>query len=94
MSLTDPQVVTSTVRRFTSWIIWGMNGEDSSAFLSHSTELALILIRHGQYKAAEVKFFYYFSTVKNISSNNVLWRIFSEPLPFFPALFTLSSFLV
>lgn len=72
MSLPDPQVVTSTVRRFTSWIIWGMNGDDSSAFLSHSTELALILIRHGQYKAAEVKFFYDFSTVKNILSNNVL----------------------
>ncbi|XP_030553691.1 nuclear pore complex protein NUP160 isoform X1 [Rhodamnia argentea] len=54
MSLLDPQVVTSTVRRFTSWIIWGLNGDDSSAFLSHSTELALILIRHGQYKAAEL----------------------------------------
>ncbi|KAL3729190.1 hypothetical protein ACJRO7_026308 [Eucalyptus globulus] len=54
MSLPDPQVVTSTVRRFTSWMIWGMNGDDSSAFLSHSTELALILIRHGQYKAAEL----------------------------------------
>ena len=37
----------------TSWIIWGKSGE-SSAFLSHSTELALILLRHGQYDAIEV----------------------------------------
>ncbi|KAL5542946.1 hypothetical protein UlMin_010656 [Ulmus minor] len=40
------------VRNFGSWIIWGRTG-DSTTFLSHSTELALILLRHGQYDAVE-----------------------------------------
>jgi hypothetical protein len=45
--------VINSMRDLTSWIIWGKSGE-SSAFLSHSTELALILLRHGQYDAIEV----------------------------------------
>ncbi|KAE8022771.1 hypothetical protein FH972_008545 [Carpinus fangiana] len=44
--------VINSMRDLTSWIIWGKSGE-SSAFLSHSTELALILLRHGQYDAIE-----------------------------------------
>ncbi|XP_059445417.1 nuclear pore complex protein NUP160 isoform X2 [Corylus avellana] len=44
--------VINSMHDFTSWIIWGKSGE-SSAFLSHSTELALILLRHGQYDAIE-----------------------------------------
>jgi len=45
--------ISNSMREFTSWIIWGKSGE-SSAFLSHSTELAPILLRHGQYDATEV----------------------------------------
>ncbi|POO04174.1 Guanine nucleotide-binding protein, beta subunit [Trema orientale] len=41
-----------SVRNFSSWIIWGKTGE-SSTFLSHSTELALILLKNGQYDAVE-----------------------------------------
>ncbi|GMY33051.1 nuclear pore complex protein NUP160 isoform X1 [Fagus crenata] len=44
--------ISNSIQDFTSWIIWGKSGEPS-AFLSHSTELALILLRHGQYDAAE-----------------------------------------
>lgn len=53
--LLDPEVTLSAVRKFISWIIWG-KGDESSVFLSHTTELAMILIRHGQYNAAEVIF--------------------------------------
>ncbi|XP_062108027.1 nuclear pore complex protein NUP160 [Humulus lupulus] len=42
-----------SVRNFSSWIIWGKTGE-SSTFLSHSTELALILLKNGQYDAVEL----------------------------------------
>ncbi|GLT68100.1 hypothetical protein SLA2020_403600 [Shorea laevis] len=44
--------IINSMRDFTSWIIWGKSGE-SSAFLSHATELAPILLRHGQYDAIE-----------------------------------------
>lgn len=46
------EIVTS-VRQFSSWIIWGKTGNSSTLF-AHSTELALILLRHGQYDAVEV----------------------------------------
>ncbi|XP_059648344.1 nuclear pore complex protein NUP160 isoform X2 [Cornus florida] len=49
----NPSNIILSVKGFTSWLIWGMTGEASSAFFSHSTELALILLRHGQYDAVE-----------------------------------------
>ncbi|KAL6964532.1 hypothetical protein U1Q18_035584 [Sarracenia purpurea var. burkii] len=49
----DPASFISSVRDFTSWIMWGGNGEESPSFFSHSTELALILLRHRQYGAVE-----------------------------------------
>lgn len=52
--LPDPASITNSVQQFTSWIIWGRKDEESSVFLSHSVELALILLRHGQYDAVEV----------------------------------------
>ncbi|KAK2644108.1 hypothetical protein Ddye_019303 [Dipteronia dyeriana] len=52
-SLPNPQDVTSSIRGFTSWIIWGETGEESSSFLRRSTQLALILLQHGQYDAVE-----------------------------------------
>ncbi|KAK0591184.1 hypothetical protein LWI29_036588 [Acer saccharum] len=52
-SLPNPQDVTSSIRGFTSWIIWGEMGEESSSFLRRSTQLALILLQHGQYDAVE-----------------------------------------
>ncbi|CAH9085976.1 unnamed protein product [Cuscuta europaea] len=52
-SLPDPTCIKNSVQHFTSWIIWGVIGEGSSGFFSHSVELALILLRHGQYDAVE-----------------------------------------
>ncbi|KAL5789070.1 hypothetical protein ACOSQ2_003958 [Xanthoceras sorbifolium] len=52
-SLPNPQDVTSSIHGFTSWILWGETGEESSSFLRRSTQLALILLRHGQYDAVE-----------------------------------------
>lgn len=55
-NIPGPQDILSAARNFISWIIWGRTGEESSLFLSHSAELAMILIRNGQYNAAEVIF--------------------------------------
>lgn len=52
--LPDPSSILSSVRDFTSWIMWGSTGEESSAFFSHSTELSLFLFRHGQCDAVQV----------------------------------------
>ncbi|KAK2978945.1 hypothetical protein RJ640_008726 [Escallonia rubra] len=52
-SLPDPGSLINSVRDFTSWMIWGQTGEESPAFFSHSTELALILLKHGQCDAVE-----------------------------------------
>ncbi|KAK1370532.1 nuclear pore complex protein NUP160 [Heracleum sosnowskyi] len=52
-SLPDPSNIISLVRDFTSWIIWGSTEEESSAFFSHSIELALVLLRHGQFDAVQ-----------------------------------------
>ncbi|XP_052192841.1 nuclear pore complex protein NUP160 isoform X2 [Diospyros lotus] len=51
--LPDPANIINSVREFTSWIMWGRTGEETSTFFSHSTELALILLKHGQYNAVE-----------------------------------------
>lgn len=51
--LPNPAHIIKAVRDITSWIIWGSSGEETSGFFSHSTELALILLRHGQYNAVE-----------------------------------------
>ncbi|KAG8364004.1 hypothetical protein BUALT_Bualt19G0081200 [Buddleja alternifolia] len=51
--LPNPSRLISLSREFTSWIIWGRSGEESSVFFSHSIDLALILLRHGQYNATE-----------------------------------------
>ena len=52
--LPNPHDVISSVQKFTSWIVWGNTGEVSSSFLRRSTELAIALLRHGQYDAVEV----------------------------------------
>ncbi|KAF6156793.1 hypothetical protein GIB67_033262 [Kingdonia uniflora] len=52
-SFPSPSKFISSVRNFNSWIIWGGTGEESSNFFGHSTELAMILLRHGQYEAVE-----------------------------------------
>lgn len=56
-SLPSPHSFISSGQEFTSWIIWGSTGDESSAFFSHSTELASILLKYGQYDAVEVCFF-------------------------------------
>ncbi|XP_022155992.1 nuclear pore complex protein NUP160 isoform X2 [Momordica charantia] len=62
--LLNPQEIVIATQNFTSWIIWG-NSREPSAFLNTSTELALILLRHGQYDAVE----YLLSVVKAQSQN-------------------------
>ncbi|CAK9141041.1 unnamed protein product [Ilex paraguariensis] len=53
----DPSSIVRSVRDFTSWIIWGRTGEESSVFFSHSIDLALSLLKHGQYDAVEVCYY-------------------------------------
>nr|DAD37335.1 TPA_asm: hypothetical protein HUJ06_007976 [Nelumbo nucifera] len=52
-SFPSPNNIISALRNISSWIIWGKTGEESSSFFSRSTEIALILLRHGQYEAVE-----------------------------------------
>ncbi|XP_073287556.1 nuclear pore complex protein NUP160 isoform X2 [Primulina huaijiensis] len=51
--LPNPCNLISLSLEFTSWMIWGRAGEESSVFFSNSIDLALILLRHGQYNATE-----------------------------------------
>ncbi|GMH23861.1 hypothetical protein Nepgr_025704 [Nepenthes gracilis] len=51
-SFANPQNIISLVQRLTSWILWGQSGKKSYIF-GHSTELASILLKHGQYTAVE-----------------------------------------
>ncbi|XP_008457194.1 nuclear pore complex protein NUP160 isoform X3 [Cucumis melo] len=62
--LLNPQDIVLATQNFTSWIIWGSSREPS-AFLNTSTELAVVLLRHGQYDAVE----YLLSVVKAQSQN-------------------------
>lgn len=98
--LPNPQEVTGSVRGFTSWIIWGKTGEESSSFLRHSTQLALILLEHGQYEAAQVisvPFFFCieFHLEKKLHRHKYrctyILRIFAEPFPF-PSLFSVPTY--
>lgn len=59
--LPNPQEIVNLVRGFTSWIIWGKTGEESTSFLRRSSEIALILLRHGQYGAVEVIYMHFVS---------------------------------
>ncbi|XP_012434290.1 nuclear pore complex protein NUP160 isoform X3 [Gossypium raimondii] len=51
--LLNPHEIITSVQKFASWIVWGNTGEVSSSFLRRSTELAIILLRNGQYDAVE-----------------------------------------
>ncbi|KAL2491059.1 SUPPRESSOR OF AUXIN RESISTANCE1 [Abeliophyllum distichum] len=51
--LSNPSSLISLSREFASWIIWGRAGEESSVSFSHSIDLAVVLLRHGQFNAAE-----------------------------------------
>ncbi|KAK6925523.1 Nuclear pore complex protein NUP160, partial [Dillenia turbinata] len=51
--LPSPDNFMCSIQDFSSWLIWGRTGEESSAFFGHSTELAQMLLRHGQYEAVE-----------------------------------------
>ncbi|CAA0833564.1 SUPPRESSOR OF AUXIN RESISTANCE1 [Striga hermonthica] len=51
--LPNPSSLINLSREFTSWIIWGRSGEESSAFFSNFVDLAIALLRHGQYNGAE-----------------------------------------
>lgn len=52
--LLNPHEIITSVQKFGSWIVWGNTGEVSSSFLRRSTELAIVLLRNGQYDAVEV----------------------------------------
>ncbi|KAG4176901.1 hypothetical protein ERO13_A11G274000v2 [Gossypium hirsutum] len=51
--LLNPHEIITSVQKFASWIVWGNTGEVSSSFLRRSTELAIVLLRNGQYDAVE-----------------------------------------
>ncbi|XP_017979220.1 PREDICTED: nuclear pore complex protein NUP160 [Theobroma cacao] len=68
--LPDPHDVISSVQKFTSWIVWGNTGEVSSSFLRRSTELAIVLLRHGQYDAVE----YLLTTVEAKARGEKIFR--------------------
>lgn len=55
--LPNPSSLVSLSREFTSWIICGRSGEESSVFFSNAIDLAIILLGHNQYNATEVCFF-------------------------------------
>lgn len=46
------QDISNSIQEFASWTIWGQNGE-SFTILNRAADLALILLRHGQYDAVE-----------------------------------------
>ncbi|KAI3709094.1 hypothetical protein L2E82_38852 [Cichorium intybus] len=51
--LPNPTSFISPVRNFISRIVWGRSDDVSSSFSTHSTMLALILLKHGQFDAVE-----------------------------------------
>lgn len=61
--LPNPSSLISLAREFAGWIIWGRSGEESSVFFSNSIDLAVVLIRHGQYNATEVCCFLFSTTL-------------------------------
>ena len=52
--LPNPTSFIGPVRSFISRIVWGRSDDVSSSFSTHSTMLALILLKHGQFDAVEV----------------------------------------
>ncbi|KAK9678031.1 hypothetical protein RND81_11G183300 [Saponaria officinalis] len=52
-SLPNPNCCMNLTRHLSSWIIWGRSGEFRLHVFGHSTELALSLLRHGQYDGVE-----------------------------------------
>ncbi|GAB2231275.1 hypothetical protein Drorol1_Dr00027564, partial [Drosera rotundifolia] len=52
--LPSPWNLTSMVKNFISWRIRGPSGKGVSHAFGHLTELALVLLRHGQYNAVEI----------------------------------------
>uniref|UniRef100_A0A2P2MJN9 Nuclear pore complex protein NUP160 isoform X3 n=1 Tax=Rhizophora mucronata TaxID=61149 RepID=A0A2P2MJN9_RHIMU len=73
LCLPTPPEIISSVRDFISWIIWGKTGEDST-FLRRSNELAMILLRNGQYNAVE----YLLTTVEANSLREKISRSIQE----------------
>ncbi|KAL4564311.1 hypothetical protein LXL04_028371 [Taraxacum kok-saghyz] len=51
--LPNPTSFIGPVRSFISRIVWGRSDDVSSSFSTHSTMLALILLKHGQFDAVE-----------------------------------------
>ncbi|KAL7592828.1 hypothetical protein Lser_V15G33426 [Lactuca serriola] len=51
--LPNPTSFIAPVRNFISRIVWGRSDDVSSSFSTHSTMLALILLKHGQFDAVE-----------------------------------------
>ncbi|KNA07445.1 hypothetical protein SOVF_171860 isoform B [Spinacia oleracea] len=51
--LPKPQNFINLVSHFSSWLVWGMSREAPLYIFGHSTEIALSLLRHGQYNAVQ-----------------------------------------
>ncbi|KMT07804.1 hypothetical protein BVRB_6g146170 [Beta vulgaris subsp. vulgaris] len=51
--LPNPGSFIDLVQHFSGWLVWGTSAETPLYVFGHSTEIALSLLRHGQYNAAE-----------------------------------------
>lgn len=81
--LPKPQNFINLVSHFSSWLVWGMSREAPLYIFGHSTEIALSLLRHGQYNAVQVHVSFYFMFYSqaviislNIWLNQVITSIF------------------
>ncbi|XP_022716344.1 nuclear pore complex protein NUP160 isoform X2 [Durio zibethinus] len=72
--LLNPHDVITSVQKFTGWIVWGNTGEVSSSFLKRSIEIAIVLLRHGQYNAVE----YLLTTVEANAKRERIFRSFQD----------------
>ncbi|XP_021721051.1 nuclear pore complex protein NUP160-like isoform X2 [Chenopodium quinoa] len=51
--LPNPGSFINLVKHFSGWLVWGMSSEPPLYIFGHSTEIALSLLRHGQYNAVQ-----------------------------------------
>lgn len=59
--LPNPGSFIDLVQHFSGWLVWGTSAETPLYVFGHSTEIALSLLRHGQYNAVEVRFPFFYA---------------------------------
>ncbi|KAL5715188.1 hypothetical protein ACHQM5_017047 [Ranunculus cassubicifolius] len=87
-SFPGPNDIICSVQNFSSWIIWGETGEESSSFFNRSIELGKILLKHGQYEIVENLFGVVHAhsrrekTSESVQSDNGEWSVHHHLLGF------------